>query len=152
MVGHLESECRKKRKLRIDWRVYNSFDFCQVNYIVNSLSDHTPLLISFPNCPRVRFEFLFCNMCCKDPLFLGLIEDHCRKITNGSKLSQLRPFLFKLRLDLQQLNKDKFHDLYAQQVEQERSLLVFNRHFSMILLIKPYYSKKLFKEIIALLC
>jgi len=55
-----------------DW--HGTFDYTQAEYKTNGLSNYTPVLISFSNSPRLRTEFQFYNMWCKDPFFLSIIH------------------------------------------------------------------------------
>ncbi|KAJ8419394.1 hypothetical protein Cgig2_013291 [Carnegiea gigantea] len=38
---------------------YELFDFTHLEYVSESLSDHTPLVLTFPHCPRQRSPFRF---------------------------------------------------------------------------------------------
>jgi len=41
---------------------YNTFDLSHLNYMANSLSDHTAMVLSFPWCPKPKPSFQFCDM------------------------------------------------------------------------------------------
>ncbi|KAJ8439003.1 hypothetical protein Cgig2_012999 [Carnegiea gigantea] len=44
----------------LEW--YNVFDFTQVENMAEEISYHTPLLITFPNCPRPQASFKYYDM------------------------------------------------------------------------------------------
>jgi len=43
------------------------FDFSEVEYKVEGISDHTPLLVNFRHCPKPIVPFKYCDMWSKDP-------------------------------------------------------------------------------------
>ncbi|KAJ8431134.1 hypothetical protein Cgig2_010067 [Carnegiea gigantea] len=45
---------------------YASHDFTHVHYLPQGLSDHTPIILSFPHCPKPRYTFLFCDIRAND--------------------------------------------------------------------------------------
>ncbi|KAJ8420145.1 hypothetical protein Cgig2_024524 [Carnegiea gigantea] len=135
IVGTYYTWTNKTARSRLDrvlinqaW--YSTFDFTQAMYKANGVSDHTPLLICFPNSPRPMLEFQYYDMWSNDPLFHGIIEAHYGTLQKGSKLSQLRSFLLQLRPSLKKLNKDKFHDLHAQQDKAREKLEQVQNHLS----------------------
>ena len=57
---------------RIDRALHNSlwfdtFDFTHVVYQAQGLSDHSPISLDLPTCPKPRRSFQFCDMWVKDP-------------------------------------------------------------------------------------
>jgi len=53
---------------------YTQFDYGQVTYLSNILSDHTSMLIETTACPKPQPVFRFCDMWTHDPEFLPLIK------------------------------------------------------------------------------
>ncbi|KAJ8440952.1 hypothetical protein Cgig2_020494 [Carnegiea gigantea] len=63
---------------RIDMAFYNdfwhdSFDFTHVHYLTQGPSDHSPIALSFPSCPKPKSSFQFCDMWAKDETFEAII-------------------------------------------------------------------------------
>ena len=80
---------------RIDRAFHNSLwyaqhDFTHVQYISQGLSDHCPILISFPQCPKPKYSFLFCDMWAKDKEFKGIVRLCLSQTQKGSHLGQLQ--------------------------------------------------------------
>ncbi|KAJ8432333.1 hypothetical protein Cgig2_032340 [Carnegiea gigantea] len=69
-----------------------------VEYIANSLSDHTPLLLAFLSCPKPKSNFIFC--------VIALLCMH--------------------RPSLKKINRDKCADRHAQQAIARDKLLATN--------------------------
>ncbi|KAJ8423045.1 hypothetical protein Cgig2_021864 [Carnegiea gigantea] len=101
---------------------YNGIRYTHVQSLAAHLSDHAPLKITFPACPRMKSNFMFCEMCCKDPSYRDLIKQHTQQRLQGSKMLQICEVLKKLRKPLRQLNKDKFGDIHEQQQEARRKM------------------------------
>ncbi|KAJ8421473.1 hypothetical protein Cgig2_007650 [Carnegiea gigantea] len=106
--------------INIDWHA--KFDFTQVNYLPNGLSDHTPLHIIFLSYPRPKYEFSFCDMWTKDPYYMDLVEAKMKLLQKDSNLGQLKALLNKLKPALRKLNKDKYADLYEQQARAKEDM------------------------------
>ena len=51
---------------------YDVFDFSQVVYMANSLSDHSAVIIDTPKCPRPSPTFHFRDMWTRDVAFFAL--------------------------------------------------------------------------------
>ncbi|KAJ8442998.1 hypothetical protein Cgig2_014520 [Carnegiea gigantea] len=102
---------------RIDRALYNgiwhdTFDYTQVHYMNKDLSDHTPIVLDFPNCPKPKPSFMFCDMWAKDANFKNMIKEIMESRLPVSRLKALQTVLNKLRKPLQLLNKEKFADIY----------------------------------------
>ncbi|KAJ8432051.1 LOW QUALITY PROTEIN: hypothetical protein Cgig2_016330 [Carnegiea gigantea] len=52
-------------------------------------SNHTPLLLSFPHCPRHSASFKYCDMWSKDPQFQPIVAKALKPKPKGSKMHQL---------------------------------------------------------------
>jgi len=91
------------------------FDFTHVVYQANGLSDHTPIVLTFPACPRPKKTFMFCDMWTKDARFKEIFQTHMAKRGHGYALKVLQQLLQNWRKPLRELNNHKFVDIYAQQ-------------------------------------
>ncbi|KAJ8421961.1 hypothetical protein Cgig2_022522 [Carnegiea gigantea] len=87
------------------------------------LSDHTPIIPSFPQCPKPKASFQFCEMWTKDKGFTDIVKHTLTQQREGSSLKALQHFLIDLRHPLRQLNKNKFADIYKQQATARNDLL-----------------------------
>ncbi|KAJ8421817.1 hypothetical protein Cgig2_023810 [Carnegiea gigantea] len=94
----------------------------RVNYLPNRLSDHTPLHIILPSCPRPKHEFTFCDMWTKDPHYMDLVKAKMKLLQEDSRLGQLKALLNKLKPALRKLNKDKYAYLYEQQARAREDM------------------------------
>ena len=100
---------------------YNSFNYTNVSYMANSLSDHTPILINFPPFTKPRTQFQFCNMWDKHPNFHNITKAILSR-DQGNPLSQLKKFHDNLRPCLCMLNKNNYADLHEQKEKAKRQL------------------------------
>jgi len=91
---------------------YNEMGYTHVQSLAADLSNHTLLKITFPTCPRMKSNFMFCEMWCKDPSYRDLIKQHTQQTLEGSKMLQICEVLKRLRKPLRQLNKDNFGDIH----------------------------------------
>ena len=100
--------------------------------MVNSLSNHTALVMDFPLCPKPRPTFQFCDIWARDPGFLQLIASITTQLCHTNPITKMKGFLKEARFALQKLNKNKFADLSAQlckaRVDLERSQVGFSHH------------------------
>ncbi|KAJ8444130.1 LOW QUALITY PROTEIN: hypothetical protein Cgig2_029905 [Carnegiea gigantea] len=93
---------------------YNTFDICQLNYMANSLSDHTAMVLSFPWYPKPKPSFQFCDMWIRDPSFLPLMSSITTNLVSHDPSTKLKMLLQNAKTALQKLNKDKYADLKTQ--------------------------------------
>ena len=100
---------------------YNSFNYTNVSYLANSLSDHTPILINFPSSTKPHTQFQYCDMWGKHPDFHNIINDALPRF-QGNPLIQLKKFYDKLRTRLRLLNKNHYADLHEQKERAKRRL------------------------------
>ncbi|KAJ8438897.1 hypothetical protein Cgig2_007742 [Carnegiea gigantea] len=107
---------------RIDRAFYNGIWHDTFDY-THGLSDHTPIVLDFPNCPKSKPSFMFCDMWAKDANFKNMIKEIMEYHLPVSRLKALQTVLNKLRKPLQLLNKKKFADIYNQQVKARNELL-----------------------------
>ncbi|KAJ8422866.1 hypothetical protein Cgig2_031643 [Carnegiea gigantea] len=52
---------------------HDSFAFTHVHFLTQGLSDHSPIALSFPCCPKLKSSFQFCDMRAKDEGFKDII-------------------------------------------------------------------------------
>ena len=108
---------------------YDLFDFCQVIYMANSLSDHTALIIDSPKCPKPPPTFHFCDMWTRDADFIHLVEAH---ITAAYQKKDpficLFWYLHRTRKELQKLNKHQYADLKSQLSKARNDLEKIQAH------------------------
>ncbi|KAJ8435302.1 hypothetical protein Cgig2_026394 [Carnegiea gigantea] len=83
-------------------KTYEVFDFTHNQYLVNGLSDHSPMLIQFPPSIKPKKKFQFCEMWCKHPDFQKLADS-------------LKTVMSKLQTLLSRLHKDNYAYSKAQQ-------------------------------------
>ncbi|KAJ8421214.1 hypothetical protein Cgig2_028027 [Carnegiea gigantea] len=102
---------------------FDIFDFTHVVYQANGLSDHTPIMLDFPACPRPKKNFMFCDMWIKDAHFKEMVKSHMDRRGQGSALKVLQQLLHSLKKALRELNKHKFADIYAQQIKARTELV-----------------------------
>ncbi|KAJ8419763.1 hypothetical protein Cgig2_030065 [Carnegiea gigantea] len=93
---------------------FNPFDFCQVLYIANSLSDHTALVMDFPWCPKPKPYFQFYDMWVRDPSFIPLMASIKSQLSPTDPITKMERFLKNARSALQKLNKNKYTNLRTQ--------------------------------------
>ncbi|KAJ8425349.1 hypothetical protein Cgig2_027212 [Carnegiea gigantea] len=100
---------------------YSKFEYGQVTYLSNILSNHTAMLVETTECPRSKGNFQFCDMWIRDkdfiPLIKSLVPTHITCLWN-----QLKGFLHRTQAALNKLNRDKYHDLRAQQEHARHNL------------------------------
>jgi len=65
---------------------YNTFAYTHVFYQPQGLSDHSPISLDFPTCPKTKPSFQFCDMWITDPQFLELVAMNVDKQPCVSKL------------------------------------------------------------------
>ena len=102
---------------RIDRAFHNDFwfncsDYTHVGYKSQGLSDHTPIILSFPQCPKPVSSFQFCEMWTKDRSFKDIVVQGLQKRTRGSSLKDLQHVLNALKPPLRRLNRSKYADIY----------------------------------------
>ncbi|KAJ8419685.1 hypothetical protein Cgig2_007580 [Carnegiea gigantea] len=83
--------------------------------VSESLSAHTPLVLTFPHCPRQRSPFRYCEMWADTKDFWKILEEQKQQAYTGCSMYQLVRFLKDLKTPLRKLNKDKFSDIHQQQ-------------------------------------
>ncbi|KAJ8420343.1 LOW QUALITY PROTEIN: hypothetical protein Cgig2_012108 [Carnegiea gigantea] len=94
---------------------YDLFDFSQVIYMANSLSDHIALVIDSPKCPKPPSTFHFCDMWIRDASFLPLVASHVPEANlQNEPFLCLYWYLHNTRKGLQLLNKNHYADLRSQ--------------------------------------
>jgi len=80
---------------------YDQFNFSQLIYMDNSLSDHTALIIHTPNFPKPPSTFQFCDIWTKDSSFLPLVTSQLATSSHHRASHALRIFLRKTKNALQ---------------------------------------------------
>jgi len=114
----------------LEW--YNLFDFTQVDYLTEGISDHVPLKIAFHNSPRSGQSFKYFDMRGKDEQFHIMVSRAYQQRPEGSKMYQLIQILKRLQKPLQQLNGNRFKDIHNQlalsrtQLEQIQNQLQYD--------------------------
>jgi len=146
-TGPYYSWTNKTIMSRIDRALINEnwscqFNFTQVRYEANSLSDHTPLMIQFLPSPRPKPRFQYCDMWTRHNEFFTLISSCLPSHVGFLKWKHLKNFLDKVRTALQQLHRNSFHDLKEQQ-DIARTRLT---HVQLELLMHPQHKDLLCKE------
>jgi len=101
---------------------YNTFAYTHVFYQPQGLSDHSPISLDFPTCPKPKPSFQFCDMWTKDPQFLEFVAMMVDKHPCLSRLQALKYLLINLREPLRQLNRQKYADIYSQQAKARDTL------------------------------
>ncbi|KAJ8424195.1 hypothetical protein Cgig2_025754 [Carnegiea gigantea] len=105
---------------------YDKFNFTQVKYEAHGLSDHTPLLVMFPQSLKAKTKFQYCDIWAKHGSFPSLISAALPRHVTSSSMQQLRNFLAQLRPSLFKLHKT-FTDLREQmQLQQTQIALQSN--------------------------
>ncbi|KAJ8444075.1 hypothetical protein Cgig2_030932 [Carnegiea gigantea] len=126
-IGAFFTWTNKTIRSRIDRALHNTlwcdtFDYTHVFYQLQGLSDHSPISLDFPTCPRPRETLQFCDMWVKDPHFLEIVAQQLAKQSQASKLQALKSLPCKLRGPLGKLNRSKYADIYAQQAKAREHL------------------------------
>ena len=80
---------------------YDQYDFSHALYMVNSLSDHTALVIDTPDCPRPRSTFQFCDMWIRDFSFLPLVSSKMPESSHLGPFQRMKLFLRDTKIALQ---------------------------------------------------
>jgi len=106
--------------INLEW--FNLFDFTQVDYLAEEISNHAPLTIAFRNSPRIKQSFKYCDMWSKDRQFHILVDRAYQQRPTGSKMYQLTQILKRLQKPLQQLNGNRFKDVHNQLVISKAQL------------------------------
>jgi len=96
----------------LDW--YNAFDFTQVEYMAEVISNNTPLFVIFPNYLRVQAAFKYYDMWSKDSRIQAIVVEALSHKPLGCKMYQLTEVLKGLRKPLKQVNNCRFKDIYHQ--------------------------------------
>ncbi|KAJ8425485.1 hypothetical protein Cgig2_023901 [Carnegiea gigantea] len=143
-IGPYYSWTNKTIMSRIDRALINEmwsihFNFTQVRYKANSLSDHTPLVVQFLPSPKPKPRFQYCDMWAKHPYFLSSISASLPSPGGSLKWKKLKHFLDDVRVALQHLHRSSFHDLKEQQ-ELARKRLT---HIQLELLSHPHHKDML---------
>ena len=118
-IGPYYSWTNKTIKSRIDRALINEewnavFNYTQVRYEANSLSDHTPLMVQFLPSPKPKTRFQFCDMWARHADFHSIITSCLPYPTSSHKWRELSRYLGQVKQGLQQLNRRAFHDLKEQ--------------------------------------
>ena len=77
------------------------------------MSDHTPVILSFPPLPKPKSTFIFCDMWTKDQGFKDIVKHKLAHPHNGSKLKIVQQVLGSLKHPLKKLSRSKYADNYA---------------------------------------
>ncbi|KAJ8436291.1 hypothetical protein Cgig2_023342 [Carnegiea gigantea] len=72
----------------MEW--YNSFDFAQTEYLAMRMSNHTPMCLSFPSCPRPMNGFKFFDMWINDYAFTQIVKEATLKTKNKGHMNRLK--------------------------------------------------------------
>ncbi|KAJ8431726.1 hypothetical protein Cgig2_013425 [Carnegiea gigantea] len=67
---------------RLDRMVVNDLwyvicEYGHLEYVIESLSDHTPLVLTFLDYPKTKAQFRFCDMWAEDESYDALLEEQC---------------------------------------------------------------------------
>ncbi|KAJ8422445.1 hypothetical protein Cgig2_033522 [Carnegiea gigantea] len=76
---------------------YEGFAYTHVHYMLQGLSDHTLIILSFPHCPRPRNTFQFRGMLTKDKGSKDMVKHSVAQNQSGSSLKKLQQVLSSLR-------------------------------------------------------
>jgi len=87
----------------------------QVRYLLEGISNHTLMLMSFLGCPKKKSSFKYCEKWDKDPDFHYTTQSSLKLIGYRHKMSQLMQMLKNLRWPLKKLNRDCFADIHRHQ-------------------------------------
>ena len=101
---------------------YAQLDFTHVHFLSQGLSDHSPILVSFPKCPKPMHPFQFCDMWAKDKDFKGLVRSVLSQPQKRSHLGHLQQVLTRLVYPLKQLSRSRYADIYEQQQKARDNL------------------------------
>jgi len=96
---------------------YGTFYYCQVNYLSNALSDHTPMLIEITAGPKPQSSFQFCDMWVRDTSFHPMVHTALPTNIEGDPGKKLIKFLLTVKKQLRALNKCKYANLRSHQEE-----------------------------------
>lgn len=81
----------------------------------NSLSDHTPIPIQFPQSPKTKASFQYCDMWANHVNFLPIIIEVLPSHSNAFPLLKLKKYMDLIRVKLSNLNRTSFRDLRERQ-------------------------------------
>ena len=101
---------------------FELFNFTQILYKPIAISDHAPMIIEMPGCPKPSKQFQFCDMWIRDPTFLDIISSTLPNSRHKDPFTQLILFLSCTKSALQKLNKGKYVDLRHQQSKARQAL------------------------------
>jgi len=104
----------------LEW--YIVFEFTHVEYVAEGISDHTPLLLTFPSCRRFASTFKYCDMWSKDCRHKTIVTEALMHKSVGTKMYQLTVLLRRIPRSLKQLNNSIFRDIYHQLATSKASL------------------------------
>ena len=80
---------------------YEICDYEHLEYVTESLFDHTPLVLTFPDYPKTKAQFRFCDMWAEYESYEALVEDQCNQMGKGCHMYQLMQTLKNLKRPLQ---------------------------------------------------
>ncbi|KAJ8453404.1 hypothetical protein Cgig2_008288 [Carnegiea gigantea] len=73
---------------------YEAFAYTHVQLKAQGLSDHTPVILSFPHLPKPKNTFLFCDMWTKDQEFKDIVKDiYAQQAKVRADLTQIQSLL-----------------------------------------------------------
>ena len=114
---------------------YDIIDYTHVQFKSPGLSDHTPIILSFPHCPRPRATFQFCDMWVLDKGFREIVKIPLSRLSSQNsrhqKLKTLQYFLLALQKPLMKLSRQKFADIFKQQAIARNALLTAQSHLQL---------------------
>ncbi|KAJ8439478.1 hypothetical protein Cgig2_006995 [Carnegiea gigantea] len=114
---------------------YDIIDYTHVQFKSPGLSDHTPIILSFPHCPRPRATFQFCDMWVLDKGFREIVKISLSRLSSQNsrhqKLKTLQYFLLALQKPLMKLSRQKFADIFKQQAIARNALLNAQSHLQL---------------------
>jgi len=67
-------------------RWYQEIEYTHISCITEEFSDHTPLKINFPGCPKRRDHFKFCEIWCNDPKYKEIVQMQSQKRRKRNKM------------------------------------------------------------------
>ena len=101
---------------------FELFNFTHILYKPIAISNHAPMIIEMPDCPKPSKQFQFSNMWIRDPTFLDIIGSTLPNSRHKDPLTQLILFLSRIKSALQKLNKGKYVDIRHQQSKVRQAL------------------------------
>ena len=79
---------------------YIEMGYIHATYLIEGLSDHTSLKITFLGSPKRSNTFKFYEMWCNDPLFTEIIHLNSQYQVQGTKMQQVYEILKRLKAPL----------------------------------------------------